>query len=314
VRRLNPWYRPSYPLELKLNPAHWSLLALIPIASLFFIGGPNAAALPWLRYAWNLGHIGFFFVATLSICVALPNFSREKPWRYLAVIAVASLAIETIQLAIGRNFSLLDIARNLTGASLALAYLLKTAIPKPVLLISLVFLLFDTSKFTQVAINDWDYQQRRPLIENFESDQFMHLWPKNIARDQEVVFEGEYSGLVRLKAAQFSGISISPILRDWSDYRSIQLAVFNSQNYERAITIRIHDVEHELSDQNYSDRFNKTINLLPGWNQLVISLDDISTAPKNRVMDTAKMHQIGLFYSNLKTDDYMFIDDIRLEP
>jgi hypothetical protein len=301
-------------LALNLNRAQWSLLALIPIASLFFIGGPNATVLPWLRYAWNLGHIGFFFVATSSICVALPKFSRERPWQYLAIIAVASLAIETIQLGIGRNFSLLDIARNLTGASLALALLLKTALPKPALLISLVFLLFDASKFTQVAINDWSYQHRGPLIENFETDQFMALWPKHIERSQDLVFEGSYAGLVHLKTGKFSGINISPVLRNWSGYQAVHLAIFNSQNYSRAITIRLHDVAHELSPQNYSDRFNKTFDLLPGWNSLSISLDEIKSAPKNRPMDTSKMHQIGLFYSNLESDDYLFIDDIRLEP
>ncbi|MFC3701286.1 hypothetical protein ACFOND_06485 [Reinekea marina] len=299
---------------LKTNKPTLGLLAMVPIASLFFVGGPSAAALPWFRYAWNLGHIGFFFIATWAFCSVAPLWSRDKPWRYLAAIAIASLLIESIQFTIGRNLSLMDIARNITGAALALSITLKDRAPKAMFMAGLVFVLIDFSLFTKVAIQDWHYQHRHPIIENFETSQFLSFWPKHITQQSREVLEGNYAGYVRLTAGKFSGIQVSPVLRDWSAYRAIQVAIFNSQSFERPITIRMHDVLHEQSDQKYADRFNRTVMLQPGWNKLSLALTDVEKTTSGRVMDVSNMHQIGIFYSGLEQDDYLILDDIRLIP
>jgi hypothetical protein len=142
----------------------------------------------------------------------------------------------------------------------------------------------------------------------------MSLWPPTIERTQEIVFEGEYAGYVHLKAGKYSGIQISPVMRDWSSYQRLHLALFNSQPVERKITIRMHDIAHEKSSQYYTDRYTKAWTLQPGWNDINISLADVVSAPKSREIDMTRMQQIGMFYSGLTNEDYLVIDDFRLEP
>jgi VanZ family protein len=299
---------------LKLSRSQWSLLALLPIASLFFIGGPSSTTLPWLRYAWNLGHIGFFFIASLAVIATYPRFSKKTPWLYLGAITLISLFIEWLQSSIGRDASILDMARNVTGATMALSVVLKRKVPIPAFSCAVGFLVFDLFGFSEVAYSDWQHQQRLPLIENFETDQYLSRWHTNIQRTNDNVFSGSFSGFVPLKASKYSGIQISPVPRNWSAYQSLTIALFNSQSSARDITLRIHDVQHEKAAQYFSDRFNRTFTLQPGWNQLEIDLEDVASAPKNRRLDLTQMHQIGMFYSGLEQNDYLLIDKVQLEP
>jgi len=69
---------------------------------------------------------------------------------------------------------------------------------------------------------------------------------------------------------------------------------------------------HTESAQLYSDRFNRRHLLKQGWNRVSISLDDISGAPKNRVLNLSEVWGIGLFSYNLGTQEKLYLDQLVL--
>ena len=80
------------------------------------------------------------------------------------------------------------------------------------------------------------------------------------------------------------------------------------------MTIRVHDCLHVEGEQIYTDRFNRSITMQLGWNDLFISMVDIKNAPVGREMDLGNIYGFGLFASSLKEERVVYIDEVRLVP
>jgi len=301
----------SVPLRSVNN--RWWIFILIPASALFFIGGPTSIALPSWHYAWNLGHIAFFALLAFTLhAYRLDATRRRLVWLFLSVL-FASLLIELVQFFLGRDWSLIDIGRNLTGFTLGLSVFPPKKIFKPLVKFATVFLLVDVAGFVFTAAGDEYLQTRAPIIENFETPVFRNYWSNNIQLTDVNPFSGDYAAMVNLKPARYAGFSLSPVMRDWSGYRNLSLAVNNGSSERLTVTIRINDVVHQLSEQNYNDRFNQRFDLDPGWNSLSILLRDIQTAPSNRLMQLKQMFKIGIFISGLRNPVVLGLDEVVLE-
>ena len=85
--------------------------------------------------------------------------------------------------------------------------------------------------------------------------------------------------------------------------------LYNDRPTELRITIRIHDWWH---DDEYVDRFNRTLVLRPGDNWVIIDLPDVRTAPAGREMDMERIAALYLFTTKLTDTAVVYIDDIQL--
>lgn len=100
------------------------LLMLLP---LFFVGGPDWASRALYKSAWNLGHIGFFWllITWLAPLRSQPGQSHPERITWLVVtlaVLVAGGLVELAQGSLQRQADWHDMLRNLTGAWLALAW------------------------------------------------------------------------------------------------------------------------------------------------------------------------------------------------
>jgi len=292
---------------------HGYLLLLIPVASLFFIGGPAATALPVEKYAWNLGHIAFFIVATLAFAHFRPVRSNRDVYIFLAAVFGISIFIEVIQRFTGRDFSSVDILRNLAGAVLTLFFIARKYL-KGILIGFFGFVLaLDLTGFTYTAVTDYKMQSRAPIVENFESLGTLLYWEGNIEQASENRLAGQFAGKVTLAAnVPFPGVNQAPVLADWAGYESVEFNIHNSALHPLSVTIRINDKAHELSDQDYDDRFNRNFELANGWNQIDIPLNDIQQAPTTREMDLTQIYRVGIFSGTLEQPVTLTFDEIKL--
>jgi hypothetical protein len=301
---------------LKLNlKSHWLALCLLPVASLFFIGGPDGVASPTMRYAWNLGHIVFFAFATIAFFKIRPFKSTLQVFTYLAAIFLVSFGIEFIQRLLGRSFSTIDILRNLVGCTFALFIVARPFLHISALsFLSLVFA-FDLTGFVVTAWTDVTIQQRKPIIENFESEIILGRWKGDLELSTDQVIEGDFSAKAVLIPGKFSGISFTSPLRDWSGHQTLEINVFNPSTETKQLTVRIDDETHVMSgDLNYSDRFNRSFDIVEGWNRLSIPLTDIKGAPKSREFELNKVHQVALFMTDVIDTQTLYFDNFVLAP
>ena len=90
-------------------------------------------------------------------------------------------------------------------------------------------------------------------------------------------------------------------------------AVFNPERNIVNLHLRIHDLLHERGPMEYSDRYNTTFRLLPGWNPLAVPLEDVYNAPKDRKMDMGKIKGVGFFVAHEPKPITLYLDTLKLE-
>lgn len=304
---------------LKSGPKHPAAkiaftLLLLSLTSFFFVGRSDSSmvVLPWLRDLWNLAHIGFFALTTLAVHWFRAFRSSRDVLIYLGVVVVVSVLIEAAQMLVGRDLSILDLLRNVTGAVVALLLLAKQHLHRTLLYLFLCFLFADLTGFAVTAYTDAVQQTRKPVIENFENAFVFARWRGNIERSSELVTEGDYSGKITLRSTRFSGVSLEAPLTDWSTYNLLTLDVHNPHEQSIFLTLRIDDVEHQHSGLRYSDRFNRTIDIPPGWSNIEVALEDIINAPESRALDITQIDGFRLFVADATEGLTLHIDNIKL--
>jgi VanZ family protein len=113
-----------------------------------------------------------------------------------------------------------------------------------------------------------------------------------------------------LQRGEFPGLELNEPYPDWRGYRALAFTVVSALDHPVALNIRIHDVHH---DNRFRDRFNRTLTIAPGANQVVIAIDDIRRAPDRREMDLSQVRAILLFVHRPPAPLQLYLGPLRLE-
>lgn len=306
-----------------------SLIAIGLILPLFFVeedqfrrwGIPSPPIGPgYLEELWNLGHLAFFAAFGLASLLA-PVF---KNWGFrfwflslLLITVVAGGSIEFLQNLTGRSASLEDFQKNIAGMLIAASLIARPAFNlsgkrlTSLWGLTLAFALFQLIPLGEILIDEQRARQQFPLLSGFETDFEARRWDMG-----EISSLQHRSGLnslrVTLRPGAFAGPALEHSLGDWSDYRQLHFSLLNPSGQLKELHVKIRDIENWKRGSPYSDAFNKVITLHAGWNDISLSIKDIEQAPKDRAMRLDDLLSLSLFFVNLKQEELIFLDDIRL--
>lgn len=294
---------------------------IVLIAPFFFIGGPGWTDGPLYKSAWNLGHILFFALMTIAV----------QPWRIwtgwrlwaFATLAVflLGLGIEVLQYGLSRQMDWHDILRNLLGLWAVLAVwprAFRGGFSYPTVwalrIIVAVLLLAEVGNTARIGVRQYEVSQLLPALYDFSHRDPAPFWngpitPTSGTRQSERQGQLEIS----LSTSRFSGVSFDNFPSDWRGYSHLIIVMYNPQDHPLPMTLRINDVEHDLGNNAYNDRFNTRLELLPGEHRFRLDLELIRNAPAGRSMDMAAIRRLGLFTSGLTEPKTVYLRDIRLE-
>ncbi|WLE96809.1 MAG: carbohydrate binding domain-containing protein [Candidatus Electrothrix communis] len=307
-----------------LNKTSISVFFLLLIgAPFFFIGGQNLE-LRSLEALWNLGHVLFFSLATWLGCLVFQYYRPESPiltsriYIFLSVLILGT-GIEGLQKNIvGRHaLDIGDIFRNQLGCLIMLA-LVSSRMgqrKKSTVCLYQLFAVLLTSvalyPLSKAAIDELTALNQFPLLSDFETPFEVDRWEGNalLSIHKGVFRHGQHSLQVRLLTDTYSGASLASFPGNWQGFDSLFFSIYSCDDNLK-LTCRIHDAKH---NHKYSDRFNKRFILKKGWNDLMISLDDIEKAPVGRLMNMAKIKRIMFFSSRQKREHTIYIDHIYLK-
>jgi len=290
-----------------------------------FFGGPDYYSSRQFRLAWELGHICLFFFYTYALLKMWKSFARRSFQVQLVVVLLLSLVLgfllEWSQAAFDRTFSLKDIAMNIIGGIVAVAFLSPTriAVSKNLLRLTQVIICFLVLLMTyplgKAFVDQVFARMQFPVLSNFETPFEIDRWRGSaiIAIEKNTVREGKASLKVQLTTERYSGASLNHFPRNWRDHYYLHVSIFNPSQEPLKITLRINDKEHISNGQSYSDRFNRQFILSSGWNKIDIAIDDIRNAPETREMNLRTIMNLGIFTVKLKTPQLIYIDDVRLK-
>ena len=104
---------------------------------------------------------------------------------------------------------------------------------------------------------------------------------------------------------------VTPMLRDedWSKFRSLCFDIYNPQEREIKIAVRIDD---QKDWPDYPDRYNKSFGLARGLNRIEIPLSTLVTSGPQRKMDLKSIHQFLIFMVSPSEKNVVYVDYIRL--
>ncbi len=91
----------------------------------------------------------------------------------------------------------------------------------------------------------------------------------------------------------FPGLAVKKPRSDWSGFRAIAVDVRNPGSEPTAVTVRVHDRQH---DGSFDDRFNRNFELPPSSaSTLRIDLEDVHSSPAGRDMDLQHIAGVIVF-------------------
>lgn len=298
------------------------LSGVLLLCPFFFIGGPGTSASALLNNLWNYGHI-IFFAALVLLILEFRSFVVGRNWLWLAlIILVLGIAIELIQKLIGRDFSWSDVAHNLLGAFLALAWG-QRATNHRVLLVGLrvlgvIFIIPALWLSAQLIHAEWQMRAQFPLINSFESAyelrQIVNIGERVVKRQSSHYFsQGKFSLAVKFTTDTYSGIKWVGRYGDWTPYHYFVADIYSPGVDAFPVVLKIADLQHDQGNNAVDDRFNRRLTLVPGWNSVRIAISEIRTAPAKRQMRIHEVSCLELFAVRLPKPQVAYIDNVRLE-
>ena len=275
-----------------------------------------------LNEVWDLSHIiAYAILLMFVIRLSRTYASLTLILQFILAAAFAfvlGMLIEFLQLYTGRTYSLHDVLLNVVGAVTAVALLspkIKTISRLTARLIQLAVILVLMLVLKNTIIFSYDnYLAHRefPVLFDLSGPFELTRWRGQMVRYDEDVYEAGKVLRAEFLPARYATLIFDYFPRDWTGFKQIDMVIFNPEQTDLKLYIRIHDLEHHEGISPYSDRYNSKLILKPGWNTSSILLEDVRLSPRKRQMDMRHIHQLMLYFPNLEAEKTLLIRQIRL--
>jgi len=302
----------------------WFIIILLVVGSvLLFVGGPDYHSSRSLKYFWDLGHIVYFALLASLLCRWRAVSAMPLIWQWVTVLTGTVLfgtAIELMQYGTSRTPNIGDIVRDLNGSLLVLVFgppgqKLRRVSIRQVLRISVLMLtLLMFWPVVRSLIDETIARYQFPLLSGFETPFETGRWQANKRLSVESIAPLSDGKSLRLSLTtdRYSGAALKYFEGDWTSARALKVRLYNPDTSPLRITCRIHDLQHSDGNQEYEDRYNRSFDLVPGWNQLEIDLAEVKQSPSGRLMDMSRIRGLMFFAVSLPFPRVIYIDDLRL--
>ncbi|MBL4901517.1 MAG: hypothetical protein JKY62_12175 [Desulfocapsa sp.] len=301
----------------------WVLLLLLAGVPWFFFGGPGAYGSRSFVALWDLGHVLFFLLTSWLLCKTFRYRFQEASavtvqGGVFLIVLVSGIVVEGLQMCFdGRSPDVHDILRNQLGSLIALAFFdsgtmrLKrwgAALFRGAVVILLVVASYPLAR---AVVDECIALSQFPLLSDFATPFEADRWKdeKLVSVQDDIARHGNHSLKVELTTDTYSGVSLCHFPGNWKGFEYLSISVFLPEEEPLKLVCRIHDSEH---NNEYADRFNRSFVLENGWNDLVIPLNDVQTAPVDRLMKMDRIENITLFVTRQDKGRVIYIDYVFL--
>lgn len=311
---------------LLLMAAVLAVLALVPIPTRTLLQST-------LLDAAHVPAYGLFAWITLWRARRAPRWSRSGRRRPYLVALLLTVAVGTLtelsQVLDRRDASVADGARNLAGAGAALLLALaleswprltarRRRLARGVLATTAAALLLLSLRPVATVVRC--YRQRQasfPQLCDFHArwqQAFLGLEHAAVRSVDAPASWQAHRGQRVARISMWAGATPALILRevqpDWTGYDRLVFEVFADSLRPHEVELRIDDIHH---DNQYSDRFNRTLFIRPGATRFEIPLGDVEQAPRTRKLDLRHVRSLTLFLQQPARTYALHLDAFRLE-
>ena len=279
----------------------------------------------------NAGHSLAFLELSLALCYAATfYFHRRLGVVALMVIGILCLLfggmVEVVQGFVGRQSSWSDLGLDGVGTFAGLltygAFHFSPASRYRYirwLLIPIALSVMSRALFTPLkyAVAEQVVRAELPLLADFDS-RWLNVF---VSKTSSAVlkfeapppeWKGHSTQVARLQIwpGSWPGIQFYGVVRDWSNYDYLVFDLFSAESENAKMYLRINDLNH---NHRYSDRYNRSITVKPGYQQIRIPLGKVKAGPAEREMDMSKIKEVIFYAYRTKTARTFYLDNLRLQ-
>ncbi len=297
------------------------ILLIVTIFILFFIDGPTTYSNRIYKLFWDNGHIIFF--ALVGWLIFNHTSHQPRSFTYLSTLLICltlGCAIEAIQYNIERSANWQDVYRGILGGTFSSLMLhhkknttRSTLLIVAIALISILIIREQKQIFIAIKL-ELAINENFPILSKFDQPDAILNWSGNSLVLENFQAQTSRTALkAELRANEkYSNVTLEHFYHDWRGYNSLHVTLQPVDNEPLELCIRITDLVHDISEQGYSNRYNKCLHITKGLNNIIIPLQEIEQAPRQRKMLLNQVNKITFFSRHLTHNRYIYISSIYL--
>jgi VanZ family protein len=305
--------------RLKLLP----YLALAILAAVLVLPFPDALDSEAWRPLFDIAHLPLFAVLSLWLITRL-SAARVPHAVLVTLLAMAGMAglVEMVQPLVGRSGNLSDALAGIAGALIATTgWRIWIKGRSPLLRSGHAFLSLGLALVVLwpplLQIGAWWWQLRSfPMLGDFETALEQRIWtayPGRAAANRNCpggATHGRRSLALQTWPGVYSGVRYQANDGDWTGYDRMIFDLYLPAGGPH-LALRIDD---DGDTTELESRFNRALELSPGWNRISIPLEEVANGPVHRRLDLAAIRQLLIFAGPRETEQGLFcLDHVRLE-
>lgn len=298
-----------------------TLVLLFPLPPL-----PRAA-----RALLDMGHAPAFAVATVVLYRIVRAVRPKSGFGMLLLIALAMIVFgygsEVVQSKTGRGYAIHDALADALGVMAAVCWcigreLTNNGMRLVLALVATVALAIPSTTPCMVFLDVVRQKGEMPMLASFENHAELTRWvvrEGRMARVQENFTDGLWALQVDLSPGEYPGVTMIWPASDWSNYDELvfDLTVLESagdtlddEATARPLILKIEDAAH---NGEYDDRYHRSLSLVPGTQEIRVSLSEIEHGLEGRTLDLRNVALLQLFFNRPQHGHSFVIDNLRLE-
>lgn len=296
-----------------------SIICLMFIISLFIdIGALVSGRI--VDALWPIGHVAvfaFWSYLLLSYQPTMKAASLKKQFILLTLFCfIIGVGIEIVQPYFGRSKEVGDVYMDYVGVLLAIAVANRHRLHW---FFKASYLVFFTYLLIPSVLTIYDEVKVRyefPVLASFDNDISLTRWhadqPLLIATPDKIDNDLKMMKVTFVKR-EYSGVALRHFEGNWDGYKELTIRFYSPNEKALPVTLIATDEEYNTGKATYENRFEKKLQIQPGFSEISIPLIMIKEGVKLREMDLTKMTGVDFYMYDLTEPVYLYIDSVFLQ-
>jgi len=289
--------------------------------SLLFIDVGDLISERIIYVLWPLGHVTVFAFWSALLILYQPSIKNAplfKQWCLLTLCCFAlGAAIELIQPFFGRSRELDDLFMNYIGVLLSLIIFTRHSINLLFKVGYFIVLSYFLLPAVTTAYDEVKMRIEFPTIASFDNEISLTRWkadqPLSLVTSKQLPDAQDKMMKITFVPRKYSGVALRYFQGNWSKFSQLSFDFYNPYEQTLSVTLIITDKHYDKGKPNPKDRFDKVLQVKPGYNDINISLDEIKQGVALRQMDLANVAGVDFYMYKLKTPTYLYLAPLTLQ-
>lgn len=300
-----------------------TLLLVISLCfiSLLFVDVGDLISERVIYVLWPIGHVTVFAFWTALLILYQPNIRNSsliKQWYLLTLFCFGlGVTIELIQPFFGRSRQLDDLLMNYIGVLLSLILFTRHSVHWIVKTGYFVVLGYFLLPSITTAYDEVKMQLEYPNLASFDNEVALTRWKADqrltLITPQDLPEATTNMMKITFVKRQYSGVALRYFKRDWQQFSQLSFDLYNPYKQALPVTLIMTDKHYNKGKPNAQDRFDKILQIKPGYNHIDLPLDEVKQGVALREMDLENMAGVDFYMYKLKTPTYLYLASLYLQ-